>query len=83
MIIEGNLKLLKTLDDARNSQDWDTFNKRYVEIIVLYWPVQTELTRGRLNYKSEAIGFFKTFPDDRMDNDPYSVLFGIMIGLLR
>jgi hypothetical protein len=27
MNVEENKRLMKTLDDAWNSQDWDTFNK--------------------------------------------------------
>ena len=28
---EENMKLMKTLDDAWNSQDWDTFTKRHTD----------------------------------------------------
>ena len=31
MNLEGNLRLMKTLDDAWNSQDWDTFIERHAE----------------------------------------------------
>jgi len=29
--VEENRRLMKTLDDAWNSQDWDTFNVRHAE----------------------------------------------------
>lgn len=35
MSLEGNLKLMKTLDDAWNGQDWDTFNIRHAETAVI------------------------------------------------
>lgn len=76
MNLEGNLKLMKTLDDSWNSQDWDIFNKRHAETVAVYWPGQPEPTRGRPNHKSEAVEFFKTFPDNHIYNDPYKVLFG-------
>jgi predicted ester cyclase len=76
MDLEGNLKLMKTLDDAWNSQDWNTFNNRHAEEVAVYWPGQPEPTRGRSNHKSESIEFFKTFPDNHIENDPYKVLFG-------
>jgi len=76
MKLDGNLKLMKTLDDAWNSQDWDTFNKRHAEEVAIYWPGQPEPTRGRPNHKSESVEFFKTFPDNHIDNDPYKILFG-------
>jgi hypothetical protein len=37
MSLEGNLKLMKTLDDAWNGQDWDTFNMRHAETAEIYW----------------------------------------------
>ena len=44
-----------TLDDAWNSQDWDTFNKRHSEDTAVYWPGQPEPTRGKKSHKEEAI----------------------------
>jgi predicted ester cyclase len=74
--VEENLELMKTLDDAWNSQDWDTFNKRHAENVAVYWPGQPEPTKGRKDHQKEAEEFFKTFPDNRVENDPYMVLFG-------
>ena len=76
MTVEENLQLMITLDDAWNSQDWDTFNKRHSEDTAVYWPGQPEPTRGRKAHREEAIEFFKTFPDNHVENRPYKVLFG-------
>jgi hypothetical protein len=46
MSVEGNKQLMKTLDDAWNSQDWHTFNKRHAHDVAVYWPGQPEPTRG-------------------------------------
>jgi len=70
-----NQRLMKTLDDAWNSQDWDTFNSRYAENVAVYWPGQPVPTTGRQDHKAESIEFFKTLPDNHIDNDPYKVLF--------
>jgi len=29
--VEENMKLMKTLDDAWNLQDWETFNERHTD----------------------------------------------------
>jgi hypothetical protein len=69
--VDENLRLMKTLDDSWNTQDWDTFNKRHTDNVAVYWPGQPDPTRGRHDHKAEAVEFFKTFPD----NHPYKVLF--------
>jgi hypothetical protein len=74
--VAENLRLMKTLDDSWNAQDWDTFNKRHTDNVAVYWPGQADPTRGRHDHKAEAIEFFKSFPDNHIDNDPYKVLFG-------
>jgi ketosteroid isomerase-like protein len=72
--LQENKRLMQTLDDAWNSQDWDTFNKRHSKDVAVYWPGQPEPTRERHNHEAEAREFFKTFPDNHLVNDPYKVL---------
>jgi hypothetical protein len=43
--VEENMKLMKTLDDAWNSQDWETFNERHTDYVIMRWPGQPP-TRG-------------------------------------
>lgn len=74
--IERNMALMKTLDDAWNSQDWETFKKRHAESVAVYWPAKPEPTRGRHAHEEEAKEFFKAFPDNKVHNDPYKILFG-------
>jgi ketosteroid isomerase-like protein len=74
--VEENMHLMKTLDDAWNAQDWDTFDSRHAENVAVYWPGQPEPTRGGPAHRAESIEFFKTFPDNHVGNDPYKVLFG-------
>ena len=38
---EENMRLMKTLDDAWNSQDWDTFSNRHTEDVIVRWPGQS------------------------------------------
>ena len=72
MSVEENLRLMKTLDDAWNagpgSPEWETFRKRHVDNVAVYWPGQPEPTRGRHNHDSEAVEFFKIFPDNHLVN---------------
>jgi hypothetical protein len=38
MSVEENLRLMKTLDDAWNSQDWIIFEKRHADNVEVFWP---------------------------------------------
>jgi len=69
-----NLELMQTLDDAWNAQDWDTFDKRHRHDVTVRWPAQAP-THGRHDHRAESIRLFKTFPDNRVHNRPYRVLF--------
>ena len=79
-IIERNLNLMKTLDDAWNagpkSPLWETFRKRHTEDVTVYWPGSAPATKGRHNHDLEAVEFFNTFPDNHLVNNPYKILFG-------
>ena len=57
-----------------HAQDVDggaTFHKADV---VALWPGQPP-TRGMDNHRAGALTFFKTFPDQHLDNSPYKALF--------
>lgn len=69
-----NMELMQTLDDAWNGQDLETFAKRHKDDVVVRWPGQPP-THGVDAHRQEAIDFFKTFPDQRLDNRPYRVFF--------
>ncbi len=73
---EENMQLMQTLDDAWNNQDWKTFEKRHSQDTAVYWPGQPEPTRGRGPHEAESVEFFKTFPDNHIDNRPYKIMFG-------
>lgn len=70
----GNMELMQTLDDAWNAQDLETFAKRHKDDVVVRWPGQPP-THGVEAHKQEAVDFFKTFPDQHLDNRPYKVFF--------
>jgi len=75
--VDKNKELMQTLDDAWNSQDWDTFLKRHAENTVVTWMGKNSVaTKGRESHKQESIEFFKTFSDNHIDNRPYKVLIG-------
>jgi hypothetical protein len=73
--VKENMKLMMTLDDAWNNQNWETFKKRHAAKVAVYWPGQTEPTRGREAHYKESVEFFKTF-DNKLVNNPYKILFG-------
>jgi ketosteroid isomerase-like protein len=72
---EKNKELMKTLDDAWNSQDWDTFKERHADNVAVFWPGQPNPTRGVGNHHEESVEFFKMFPDNHIVNNPYKILF--------
>ena len=39
---EENKELMKSLDNAWNSQDWDTFNERHADNVAVFWPGQAD-----------------------------------------
>jgi len=73
-IEKRNIELMQTLDDAWNGQDWDTFEKRHKVETVVRWPGQPP-THGVRDHRAESIQFFKTFPDNHIDNRPYKAFF--------
>ena len=74
MSVEENMNLMKTLDDAWNSQDWDTFSKRHADDVIVRWPGQPP-TMGIEAHKKEGEYFFKAFPDNHVGNNPYKIFF--------
>lgn len=75
MSIEENMKLMKTLDDAWNTQDWETFSERHANDVIVRWPAQPP-TIGIKEHKIEGEYFFSAFPDNQIDNNPYKIFFG-------
>lgn len=59
-IEEENMHLMKTLDDAWNFQDWDTFSKRHADNVIVRWPGQPP-TDGIEAHKKEGEYFFSAF----------------------
>lgn len=70
-----NMDLMQTLDDAWNAQDVDTFAKRHRNDVVVRWPGGQPPTRGIEAHTQEALDFFRTFPDQHLDNRPYKTFF--------
>jgi hypothetical protein len=68
--VEGKMRLTKTLDDAWNSQDWDTFIERHTEDIVVRRPAGQPPTIGIDAHRNEDKYFFKAFPDNHIENNP-------------
>jgi len=73
-IQEKNKELMITLDNAWNSQDWDTFNDRHAEDVAVFWPGQPDPTKGVHNHRQESMEFLKIFPDNHLINNPYKIL---------
>ena len=77
------MHLMKTLDDAWNSQDWDTFAKRHTENVIVRWPGQSEPTRGLAKHRNEGVEMFKTFPDNHVQNHPYKCFWSRRVDLFN
>lgn len=72
---EENTQLMPKLDDAWNAQNLDEIARYHKPNVVVYWPGQPP-THGMDNHRAESEAFFKTFPNQHLDNRPYKVLFG-------
>ena len=70
-----NMELMQTLDDAWNAQDVETFAKRHRDDVVVRWPGGQPPTQGIAAHTQEALDFFRTFPDQHLDNRPYKTFF--------
>lgn len=73
MNAEENLRLMKSLDDAWNAQDWEIFSQRHMDDVIVRWP-NKQPTEGIDAHRKEAEYFFRSFPDNHIENDPYKVL---------
>jgi hypothetical protein len=70
-----NAELMQTLDDAWNAQNQEVFKQRHKPDVVVRWPGQPEPTVGIDAHLKESIAFWKTFPDQQLDNRPYRIFF--------
>ena len=70
-----NMELMQTLDDAWNAQDVKVFRARHKPDVVVRWPGQPNPTVGIEDHTKESIAFWKTFPNQKLDNRPYRVFF--------
>ncbi len=71
---QRNMELMQTLDDAWNAQDMEVFTKRHKPGVVVRWPGKPP-THGIHAHGEESLDFFRTFPDQHLDNRPYRVFF--------
>jgi SnoaL-like polyketide cyclase len=76
--VTTNAERMVKLDDAWNARDWDTFDAYHDgNSVVVYWPGQTDNpTHGGHDHRAEAQRFCAAFPDNRVHNQPYDILFG-------
>jgi hypothetical protein len=72
---ERNAELMQTLDDAWNDQNVEVFRERHKPDVIVRWPGQPEPTRGIEDHTAESIAFWRTFPDQHLDNRPYRIFF--------
>lgn len=71
---DQNKENMHTLDDAWNAQNLDEIMKFHKPDVVVYWPGKPP-TNGIDAHRTESAEFFKTFPNQHLDNRPYKVLF--------
>jgi hypothetical protein len=72
---ERNMELMRTLDDGWNNKDVETFRAPQKPDVVVRWPGKVEPTVGIEDHTQESIDFWRTFPDQKLDNHPFRVFF--------
>ena len=70
-----NRGLMQTPAHSWNAQDLEVFRARHKPDVVVRWPGQPHPTVGIGDHTAESIAFWKTFPDQKLDNRPYRVFF--------
>jgi hypothetical protein len=77
LLTQTNTQRMQKLDDAWNGRDWDTFDSYHDDhSVAVFWPGQESPTLGGHDHRAEAIRFCNAFPDNRVHNQPYDILFG-------
>ena len=71
---QRNMELMQTLDDAFNTQDFDTFTQRHRDDVVVSL-TGVAPTHDVATHREDAKNTFKAFPNQRVDNRPYKVFF--------
>jgi hypothetical protein len=72
-----NAKHMRQLDNAWNARDWDAFDSFHDPECTVYWSGrEASPTHGGPDHRAEAIATRDTFPDNKVKNQPYDVLFG-------
>jgi hypothetical protein len=72
-----NSELMQQADDSWNNRDWDAFTSLHDTECVVFWPgLEATPTHGVHDHRAEAEAFCNAFPDNKVKNRPYDVLFG-------
>ena len=72
-----NAERMQQTDDAWNGRDWDRFDELHDPECTVYWPgAEDTPTRGGDDHRAEAQAFCAAFPDNKVKNRPYDILFG-------
>ena len=72
-----NAELMQLADDSFNAHDWEKFESLHDPDCVVYWPgLEDTPTHGVHDHHTEAAAFCEAFPDGRVHNRPYQILFG-------
>ena len=71
-----NYERMYALDEAWNTQDWETFDAYHDQDVVVYWPGREQTpTLGLPDHRAESQRFCVAFPDNKVKH-PYDMLFG-------
>lgn len=69
-------ELMQLADDSWNTRDWDRFMSLHDPDTVVYWPgLDASPTHGGHDHRAEAEAFCDAFPDNKVNNRPYDILF--------
>jgi len=76
-VTTDNAKRMQRVDEAWNGRDWDAFDALHDPECVVHWPGrEADPTHGGPDHRAESIAFCAAFPDNRVHNEPYDILFG-------
>jgi predicted ester cyclase len=69
MSVEENMKVMKAVDEASSSRDWEAFASHHTENVISYSPMRPEPTKGITAHVEVVQGLMTAFPDAKLTRD--------------
>ncbi len=69
MSVEENLKVIKAVDKASNTRDWEAFASHHRKDVISFSPMRPEPAKGIAAHIEVVQGLYSAFPDAKLRRD--------------